>query len=180
MFTLGEAALLCLAASWVALIFHELGHALAAWLVGVRIWGIRLGSGPVIWRGQIGGCRVQLGLLPLLGSVQLLDVDASAIGYRDIYATHWRFEWGPDAWRAPIISVAGGLSNLVGLLTLVFFWDLAGQPRFGTLLGDLLLFSMAANFAGYLNLLPWFRSDGTHLIAHVRAARLKLSPALSA
>jgi hypothetical protein len=30
---------------------------------------------------------------------------------------------------------------------------------------------MAANFAGYLNLLPCFRSDGIHLLAHARAAR---------
>jgi membrane-associated protease RseP (regulator of RpoE activity) len=180
MATFVEAALLCIAASWIALIFHELGHALAAWLVGVRVWGIRLGLGPLVWHGQVRGCRVQIGVLPILGSIQLLDADASAIGYRDIYAPQWRFEWGPNAWRAPIISLAGGLSNLVGLLTLVVLWDVAGRPGLGTLLGDLLLFGMASNFAGYLNLLPWFRSDGTHLIAHVRAARTQLSHALSA
>src|SRR5215203_1122459 len=143
MTALSEAVVVGAAASWIALLFHELGHALAAWLVGVRIWGIRLGIGPMIWRGTVAGCRLQIGLLPLLGSVQLLDADASAIGYRDIYAGHWRFEWGPDAWRAPIISAAGGLSNLFGLLMLVVTWDTAGQPGFGTFIGDLLLFSMA-------------------------------------
>jgi hypothetical protein len=45
-----------------------------------------------------------------------------------------------------------------------------GQPPVGTLLGDLLLFAMASNFAGYLNLLPGFRSDGSHLLAHLSAA----------
>jgi hypothetical protein len=174
-----EAILVAAAASWIALILHEAGHALAAWLVGVRIWGIRLGAGPVIWQGTVAGCRVHLALFPVLGAVQLLDADASTIGYRDIYAPTWRFEWGPDAWRAPIISVAGGLSNLLGLLVLVTVWDLAGQAGFGTFFGDLMLFSMGANFAGYLNLLPCFHSDGTHLLAHVRAARLKLSPAMS-
>ena len=30
--------------------------------------------------------------------------------------------------------------------------------------------------AGYLELLPWFRSDGIHLLAHVRAARHAPAP----
>jgi membrane-associated protease RseP (regulator of RpoE activity) len=68
-----------------------LGHATAAWLVGVRIWGIRLGTGPAVWRGSIGKCQVQVAVLPFLGAVQLLDEDAGAIGYRDIITGPWRF-----------------------------------------------------------------------------------------
>src|SRR5688500_8560806 len=71
-------------ASWIALLFHELGHALAARMVGVRIWGIRLGMGPTVWSGTVQGTRLHLALFPLLGGVHLLDEDASAIGYRDI------------------------------------------------------------------------------------------------
>jgi len=84
------------------------------------------------------------------------------------------------AWHAPIISVADGLGNLLGVLLLVTAWDLAGRPGLGTLPGDLLLCSMLANFAGYLNLLPYFRSDGAHWLAHIRAARSRLHPVLSA
>src|SRR6478672_10586215 len=51
---LAQAVLMGTAASWIALIFHELGHAVAAWLVGVRMWGIRLGTGPTIWQGRVG------------------------------------------------------------------------------------------------------------------------------
>jgi membrane-associated protease RseP (regulator of RpoE activity) len=172
-----EPALVALLGSWIALLFHELGHAAAALVVGVRIWGIRLGVGPTIWRGQVGGCRLQLGLFPVLGSVHLLDEDANAIGYRDIIAGRWRFEWGPEAWRAPVISAAGGLSNLLGLLLLPVWWELLGRPSLGSTAGDVLLFAMAANFSGYLNLLPCFRSDGNHLLAHIRAARFRLQPA---
>lgn len=165
------------AASWIALLFHELGHAVAALLLGVRIWGIRLGMGPVLFRGQVGATRLQIGLLPLLGSVQLLDADASAIGYRDLEHGHWRFEWGPRAWRAPVITSAGSISNLFGLLLITSLWESAGHPPFATLTGALLLASMVANFGGYLNLLPCLRSDGSHLLAHVRAARERdLSP----
>jgi len=176
MHSIGEPVLVALAGSWIALLFHEVGHTAAARLVGVRIWGIRLGTGPIIWRGTVGNCRIRVGLFPLIGAVHLLDEDASAIGYRDIAAGSWRFEWGPEAWRAPIISAAGGLSNLAALLLLTLEWDLAGRPAFGTLTGDLLLAAMACNCAGYLNLLPCFRSDGIHLLAHFRAARSRLQP----
>ena len=174
---LGQAVLMGTMASWIALIFHELGHALAAWLVRVRMWGIRLGVGPTIWRGRIGECRVHAAALPFLGAVHLLDEDAGAIGYRDIARGTWRFVWGPRAWRAPIISAAGGLGNLVGLLLAIHWWRMVGEPALGTPSGDLFLFTMAANFAGYLNLLPCFRSDGSHLLAHVRAARLSWTAA---
>jgi membrane-associated protease RseP (regulator of RpoE activity) len=159
-------------ASWIALLFHEAGHAVAAWLVGVRIWGARLGMGPTLWAGSVAGARVHLALFPLLGAVHLLDEDASAIGYRDIARGRWRFVWGPQAWRAPIISAAGGFSNLVGLLLVGLGWTAAGSPGLGTASGDLYVFTLVANFAGYLNLLPCFRSDGIHLLAHFRAARL--------
>lgn len=168
------------AGSWIALLFHELGHAFAAAALGVRIWGVRLGAGPTLWRGTVGDCRVHLALLPFLGAVHLLDEDACAIGYRDIVAGHWRFEWGPQAWRAPVISAAGGISNLFGVLLLGAWWDWLGQPPVGTLLADLVLFAMVSNFAGYLNLLPGFRSDGTHLLAHLRAAaRFRQEPVLT-
>ncbi len=171
-----QVLLTSLLATWIALLLHELGHALAAWLVGVRIWGIRLGMGPTLWRGSIGGTRFQLGVFPLLGAVHLLDEDASAIGYRDIARGRWRFVWGPEAWRAPIISAAGGLSNLVGLLVVAMCWRAAGSPLHGSVIGDFYLFAAVANLAGYLNLLPCFRSDGIHLLAHMRAARLAPAP----
>jgi len=177
---LAQAVLMGTAASWIALIFHELGHAVAAWLVGVRMWGIRLGTGPTIWQGRVGACRVHVATLPFIGAVHLLDEDACAIGYRDIAPGSWRFVWGPRAWRAPIISAAGGLGNLLGLLLVIHWWQAVGQPALGTPAGDLFLFTMAANFAGYLNLLPCFRSDGIHLLAHVRAARLSWGTTASA
>ena len=173
---LTHALVIGLAAGWIALLFHESGHVLAAMLVGVRIWGIRLGMGPTIWQGRIGGCRVHFAVFPFLGAVQLVDEDANAIGYRDIFAGRWRFEWGPEAWRAPIISAAGGLSNLVGVVLFAIWWNVLGQPTLGTTSGDLMLVGMASHVAGYLNLLPCFRSDGIHLLAHIRAARFRSQP----
>ena len=125
-----------------------------------------------IWRGSINGREIQIGALPFLGTVQLLDEDAGAIGYRDIVSGRWRFEWGPEAWRAPVISVAGGLSNLFGMILFLTTWELGGRPGMGTFTGDLLLFGIVTNLSGYLNLFPWSRSDGRHLLAHLYAAKL--------
>ena len=175
--SLVEPVVVGLAGSWLALLLHELGHVAAALALRVRVWGIRLGVGPVVWRGRIGDCRVHLALFPFLGAVQLVDADACAIGYRDIVAGSWRFEWVPGAWRAPLISAAGGLTNLAGLVVLLAWWDCLARPALGSATGDLLLFAVASNFAGYLNLLPCFRSDGIHLLAHIHAARFRLQAA---
>ena len=177
--TVARALLVGFVASWIALLFHELGHALAASVVGVRIWGIRLGMGPAIWSGMLGQTRVHLALFPLLGGVHLLDEDASTIGYRDIARGRWRFVWGPEAWRAPIISAAGGVSNLLGLMLTGLCWNAVGAPPLGSSDGEFFLFNMVAQLAGYLNLLPWFRSDGIHLLAHIRAARLAPASSLT-
>ena len=158
-------------ASWIALYAHEVGHATAARALGVRIWGIRLGIGPALFDGTVAGCRLRIRLFPLVGSVILLDDDASAIGYRDIKPGPWRFEWGREAWRAPVISASGGVSNLLVSMLVVGYWWLAGSPRLGTAIGDLFVYTFVANVSGYLNLFPLFSSDGRHLLAHVTAAR---------
>ena len=175
--SLASSVLAAFVACWIALLLHELGHAAAAQAVGVRIWGIRLGTGPTIWRGSVNGRQIQICALPFLGGVTLLDADADAIGYRDVVSSHWRFEWGPGAWRAPIISAAGGLSNVFGVLMFVTAWEAAstmGAAPLGseTFARNVILYGIAANLAGYLNLLPCARSDGRHLLVHLRAARV--------
>jgi len=169
--TFAKPLVLAYAASWIALYAHEIGHATAARLLGIRIWGIRLGVGPALFDGSLAGCRLRIGLFPLVGSVILLDADASAIGYRDIQPGPWRFEWGRGAWRAPVISASGGISNLLVSLLAVVHWYLAGSPHLGTPIGDLFVYTFVANLSGYLNLFPLFSSDGQHLLAHVTAAR---------
>jgi Zn-dependent protease len=176
MLSLALSALAAFVACWIALLFHELGHAAAAEVVGVRIWGLRLGSGPTIWHWSANGRQIQVCALPFIGAVTLLDADADAIGYRDIVAGCWRFEWGPEAWRAPIISAAGGLSNVVGMLIFLTAWQVAGPTGGETFARHLLLFGMVANLAGYLNLLPCLRSDGRHLLAQLHAVRVATGP----
>jgi hypothetical protein len=44
------------------------------------------------------------------------------------------------------------LRNLVGLLLVALCWNAAGAPGLGSASGDLYLFTVVANLAGYLNL----------------------------
>lgn len=158
-------------ACWLALALHELGHAFVARLLGVRVWGISVGKGPPLWEGRVGRCRVRLALIPIAGSVRLLDADAERIGY-SIRPGSWRFRWNARAWRAPAISVAGAASNLVGAALVGWSAALAGPPLLAYFAACLLV----ANLTGYLNLLPMFSSDGAHLLAHLAAFRQHLEP----
>lgn len=152
-----------------ALLIHEAGHAVAALALGVRIWGVRIGFGPRIWRGTIRGVNVDLALIPLLGAVQILDADARAIGYRDIYHRAWRFEWVPGSWRAPIISAAGGAANFAAAMLLTW---LARPLGIHSALGSLVFYSVLANLSGFLNLLPCRSSDGYHIVQQLAAQRV--------
>jgi hypothetical protein len=51
----------------VALPLHECGHALAAWLVGLRVNRIVLGTGKRIWRGRMRGIPVEIRAMPSIG-----------------------------------------------------------------------------------------------------------------
>jgi membrane-associated protease RseP (regulator of RpoE activity) len=58
------------AAVIVVVVFHELGHLLAAWAVDVPVRHITIGLGPVLWRGRVhGGMRLILCPLPATLSV---------------------------------------------------------------------------------------------------------------
>ena len=150
-----------LTACWVALLVHEAGHLLAALVLGVRVWGVRAGCGPKLWIGTVRGIRVHLALLPAIGAVQLVDDDARAIGYRDIYRRAWRFEWGADSWKAPIISAAGGMANFAMALLLA---HAAAPTGFN-------FYLIIASITGFLNLLPCVSSDGRHIVRHLAAVR---------
>ena len=161
-------ALLAFGAAWVALLVHELGHAIGASATGVRLWGMRLGTGPVIYDGPIGALHCRIAWLPLGGTILLLDEDAHEIGYRDVYQRVWRFTWVPGAWRAPLISAAGPVASLaVAAIFAGAYAILAptGHP------GAILRWSVLANLGGWLNLLPFGPSDGLHVLRHLAALR---------
>ena len=103
------------ASSWAALLVHELGHAVAARALGVRLWSVTLGYGPPLWNRELFGCRVRVGLLPLRGGISLHDDDARALGYKNLETPDWAFDWrARSSWRGAPLSPAGGCAHLLG------------------------------------------------------------------
>jgi peptidase M50-like protein len=162
--------LLVFAAAWLALAVHELGHALMARLLGVRVWSISLGRGPVLWQGTLGHCRVRLAILPLHGEVRLYDRDAEGIGYREAAIGGARFEWREGhSWRAPLISVAGTLGNLLAAKAVVAVWAAGPRPHAPALMWMTSVFLV--NTFMLLNLMPLRGFDGWRIAVHAAAWR---------
>lgn len=165
--------LLVFAAAWLALLAHELSHALMARILGVRIWSITLGRGPVLWEGQVGHSRVRLAPFPLHGEVRLYDRDAEELGYRDAATGGGAFEWRDGrSWRAPLISVAGTLGNLLAAKAVIAFWAVGSSPRSTILMWTMAVFLVNAFMV--LNLMPLRGFDGWRIATHIAAWRRRL------
>lgn len=54
-----------------AIIAHELGHALAAWLLGMEVGLVDIGHGRVVWRLELGAVTTRLRAWPLSGGVHI-------------------------------------------------------------------------------------------------------------
>jgi len=161
--------------AWVALLVHELAHAAAAHTLGLRLWGVRLGWRPTVWRAELGGCRVQVGLLPLHGEVRLHDRDAEALGYRSYGDSRWRFEWGRGSWRALAITMAGSLANLIVAAGILGYW--LWMPRLSPHPFAITSAVFAVNLLMYLNLVPIPGLDGGRLAIQIAAWRRHLNAA---
>jgi membrane-associated protease RseP (regulator of RpoE activity) len=162
--------LLVFIAAWTALLVHEIAHALTAHALGIRVWGITLGRGPVLWSGTLRGCRIHLALLPLHGEVRLYDQDAESIGYRSVHSAAWHFEWLlRSSWRAPLITAAGSFANLLAANAIVMYWT--WMPRLVPPLFALSTCIFIVNCAMFLNLAPIRGLDGWRMAVQAAAWR---------
>src|SRR3989339_327022 len=134
--TLGETGIVILAFS--ALIFvHELGHYLAALLVGVRVerfflgfdaWGMAL-------KKEFRGCVYGIGIIPLGGYVKLAG---QADDPREEKVTGPADELrSKPLWGQALIFAAGVLMNFVFAYVLLVFGYLYGIPFSPNILGAL-------------------------------------------
>ena len=164
-----QVVLLVFIAAWIALLLHELAHGLVGHTLGVRPYSVALGAGPVVWRRTMGGCEFRLALLPLHGEVRFRDDDAHRLGYRNVGREDWSFEWRDESWRAPVITAAGGIANLLAAAAVVAYW--AWMPRLTPPSFALFSMCLVVNLMMFLNLMPIRGLDGGRLVVHAAALR---------
>ncbi|MBL6976194.1 MAG: RIP metalloprotease RseP [Deltaproteobacteria bacterium] len=104
--------------------FHELGHYLAARLVGVTVLRFSIGFGPRLFGFTRGDTEYQVSALPLGGYVKFLGDDPEDPPEPDELKQGFLTT---DLWRKVIIVLAGPVFNLI-LPFLIFFPMYASEP----------------------------------------------------
>lgn len=110
----------------LAIFIHELGHFLAARLLGLQVDAFSIGFGPALFRRTVDGVEYKVGCVPFGGYVALPQLDPSGMekvqgetcgaGEREL----------PDiaAWKRIVVACAGPFGNVVlaVVLAYVIFW----------------------------------------------------------
>jgi len=135
-----------LAAIVVALLFglaifiHELGHFLAAKLLGFRVDAFALGFGPALWKRRIGKTDYRINAVPFGGYVALPQLDPS--GMETLQGgVGEAAEALPDApvWKRIVVAVAGPAGNVLlafALAWIIWFAPGAVTGAVGTEIGE--------------------------------------------
>ena len=105
------------------IIIHELGHFIAAKLLGVRVNEFALGFGPKLFSKKLGETEYKVNLIPLGGYCAMEGEDAGSDDPRAFC--------NKAAWRRFIIVIMGALFNFILGFSIVAV-VLAPQKSFGT------------------------------------------------
>lgn len=104
----------------VLVVFHELGHYLAARLCGVKVLRFSVGFGRILWRKRLGVDRTEwaISLFPLGGYVKMLDEAEGKVAPKDLPRAFNRQSVG----KRSFIVAAGPLANFA--LAIMLYWGI--------------------------------------------------------
>ena len=144
-YSAGRLSVILVLLFWIPmLVLHELGHAIAAHLLGWRVKEIVIGFGRELWQWQVGETRIRVKLAPVEGYV--LPLPTSARGMR---------------LKSALIYAAGPGIELLLLAAMVFVlgsdYVFGGSNELGQVAAQSLAIAILLG-AGF-NLLP-FATDG--------------------
>jgi regulator of sigma E protease len=102
----------------VLIVFHELGHYLAARVCGVKVLRFSVGFGRVLWKKSLGEDRTEwvISLFPLGGYVKMLDEREGKVPEGEAHRAFNRQGVG----KRSIIVAAGPLANFA--LAILLYW----------------------------------------------------------
>jgi regulator of sigma E protease len=112
----------------VVVFVHELGHFLAARLVGIEVEAFSLGWGNPILKKKIGSVEYRIGMFPLGGYCKMRGDTEFQEAYeqrRQAVAPVKGTYFGVSPWRRIIVSFAGPCFNLIfAVLALALIWGI--------------------------------------------------------
>lgn len=102
----------------VLIVFHELGHYLAARLCGVKVLRFSVGFGRMLWKKRLGKDQTEwaISIFPLGGYVKMLDEREGPVTEEEIHRAFNRQGVG----KRSVIVAAGPLANFV--LAILIYW----------------------------------------------------------
>ena len=110
---------------------HELGHFIAARLLGMVVDVFSLGFGPALWKKKIRGVVYQIACIPIGGYVALPQMDPQ-LGISNIESDSEKKDDDEDEaepprdlprlapWKKIIVSLSGAFGNII--LAILFAW----------------------------------------------------------
>jgi regulator of sigma E protease len=127
----------------VVVFVHELGHFLAARLVGIKVEAFSIGWGRPFLKKKIGQVEYRLGMFPLGGYCKMRGENEFREAWennRDQIAPVKGTFFGVSPWRRIVVSLAGPLFNLFfAILVLSVIWGIGFEVS--TLGNRIVLFS---------------------------------------
>jgi len=107
----------------VLIVFHELGHYLAARRLGVKVLRFSIGFGRPLWSRRLGrdGTEWAIAAFPLGGYVKMLDEREGPVSTEELSRSFNR----QSVWRRMVIVAAGPLANFA--LAILLYWGLFWQ-----------------------------------------------------
>jgi regulator of sigma E protease len=102
----------------VLIVFHEMGHYLAARLCGVKVLRFSVGFGRMLWKKKLGKDQTEwaISIFPLGGYVKMLDEREGEVAQEEVHRAFNRQSVG----KRSIIVAAGPLANFV--LAILIYW----------------------------------------------------------
>jgi tetratricopeptide (TPR) repeat protein len=97
----------------LAVLMHELGHAVTAYLVGLEVGGVGIGFGRVVWQLEIRGIPVRLHSWPVSGRVYLGAPNTHLLRTRLWFVTlmgpvtNLLLAWATAIWWKPLAAYLG-------------------------------------------------------------------------
>jgi len=147
----------------IAVLFHELAHALVGRLMGLRVFVMNLGQGRPLFRFEVAQTRIIIGRFPMHGYVRMVP------------------EGGPrQRLRVGAAVLAGPTTHLLWIAAMMGLWpasfgSLDGWQAFNTQFAPLHGFAFLNLLVFLRNLLPIGTNDGALLVRLILASHLRLS-----